>query len=131
MDFLLGNKNKNRSKMGNQVVKMLGIDSGTIFVFTSGPQIDLWTELGVKKWAKPAFFLGLDPKIGSKFSGPLGFFRWRVNISKWVKIFQYHKLGSLFPGNERNFWPKKFPIHATGALRSLFIGFEVVLVPPK
>ena len=41
--------------MDNQVVKMLGIDQGTIFVFTSGLQIDLWTELRVKKWSKNTF----------------------------------------------------------------------------
>ena len=31
-------------------------------------------ELRVKMWSKNAFFWGLDPKIGSKFPGPLGFF---------------------------------------------------------
>ena len=62
--------------MGNQVVKMLGIESGTIFVFTSRPLdgIDLWTELRAKKWSKNTFLGGLDPKIRSKFPGRLGFF---------------------------------------------------------
>ena len=73
--------------MENKVVSLLGIDQGTIFVFISGPQIDLWTELRVKKVVKNAFLGGLDHKIGSKFPGPLGFFRWRVNISKWAKCF--------------------------------------------
>ena len=93
--------------MDNQIFKMLGIDQGTRFVFCCGQQIDLWTELRVKKWSKNTFLGGLDPVLGPKFPGPLGFFRWRVNISKWAKKFVYRKLGSLFPGNERNFWPKK------------------------
>ena len=50
--------------MDNQIVKMLGIDQGTIFVFCCGPQIDLWMELRVKKWSKNRVFWGLDPKIG-------------------------------------------------------------------
>ena len=34
---------------GGGLVNVLGINEGTIFVFTSGPQIDLWTELRVVK----------------------------------------------------------------------------------
>ena len=68
MKFFLGQKKVGKIKIGqkmdNQVVKMLGIDQGTIFVFFCGPQIDLWTELRVEKWSKPAFFGGLYPKIG-------------------------------------------------------------------
>ena len=48
--------------MGNQVVKMLGIDQGTIFVFCCGPQIDLWTELRAKKWSKNTFLGFWAPK---------------------------------------------------------------------
>ena len=75
---------KNLSKMGNQVVKMLGIDQGTIFVFCCGLQIDLWTELRVKKWSKNTFFGVWTPRGGLNYQVPLRFFRWRVNISKWA-----------------------------------------------
>ena len=53
MDFLWAEKvekNENISKIDNQVANLFGIDQGTIFVFTSGPQIDLWTELKAEKW---------------------------------------------------------------------------------
>ena len=56
------------------VVEMLGTDQGTIFVFCCGPQIDLWTELRVKKMVKNTFLGGLDPVLDPKFPGPLGFF---------------------------------------------------------
>ena len=46
---------KSLSEIDNQVVNLFGIDWGRIFVFTSGLQIDLWTELRVKKWSKDAF----------------------------------------------------------------------------
>ena len=60
--------------MDNQIVKMLGIDQGTRFVFCCGHQIDLWTKLSVKKSGQKTHFLGLDSVLGPKFPGPLGFF---------------------------------------------------------
>ena len=47
--------------MDNQVVKMLAIDQGKRFVFCCGLQIDLWTELSVKKWSKKHVLGGSGP----------------------------------------------------------------------
>ena len=60
--------------MDNQIVKMLGIDQGTRFVFCCGLQIDLWTELRVKKMVKNHVLGG---------SGPQN----RVEISRTPRVF--------------------------------------------
>ena len=93
--------------MDNQVVKMLGIDQGKRFVFCSGPQIDLWTELRAEKWSKNTFFWGLDPGLDPKFRRE----KWRVELAReYLRTgaeLRETTMGSFVPGIIYKKWPKK------------------------
>ena len=85
MDFFLSKKNL--SKMVNQVVKMLGINQGKRFVFCSGPQIDLWTELRAEKWSKNTF-LGVWTRFWTlNFAEKSDESSSRVNISELARSY--------------------------------------------
>ena len=69
--------------MGNQVVNVFRIGRDVAsFQASNGP---LGQVKGQKLVKKQAFFLVLEPKMGSKFSGPPGGFPWRVHISNCLE----------------------------------------------
>ena len=123
MDFFSGKKGRKKKSLEN------GQPSSQSVRNRSGKKICLLFRAsnrpldGVKckkKWSKNTFF-GVWTRFWTlNFQDLSGFFRWRVNISKWAKKFIYRKLGSLFPGNERNFWPKIFSDRRRRFLGNLF-----------
>ena len=99
MDFFPGKKGRKKSLQNGQPSSQNARNrSGDNFVFCCGPQIDLWTELSVKKWSKNTF-LGVWTRFWTlNFAEKSAEMSSRVNISELARSYGKRQWEVLYLG---------------------------------